>query len=366
MAILIFVVVLAVLILAHEFGHFIFAKLFGMRVDEFGVGFPPRLFGKKIGETTYSINCIPFGGFVKIPGEDGEDDPLDDRDFTSKKKWQQVVVLAAGVIFNLILAWIILSAGFISGMPVSSTGELGEKAEQAKLLVVGVTEGSPAETAGLSSGDEIIFIESNGVRIQGEELNPETFQNTILAGQGEPVNILYKKGDDQDSLPIIASITPSFDIIPDRPAVGLSTDKVGIVKLPVHESLWQGLKMTFSVFTAVAIGLGTLVFDAFRGAADISQVTGPVGIVGFIGDASALGFAYLMSFTSFISINLAVINLIPFPALDGGRILFVIIESIRGKKISAKVSNILNFAGFVLLLLFMVVVTYNDIVRLIS
>jgi regulator of sigma E protease len=367
MAILIFVVVLAVLILVHEFGHFIFAKLFRMRVDEFGVGFPPRIFGKKFGETIYSVNWIPFGGFVKIAGEDGDAEGGDNRNFSSKHWSKQILVLVAGVLFNLILAWAILSGSFIAGMPLSSSGELGARTEQAELLVVGVSKGSPAEEAGIKVGDEILFVESNGVEVQGEELTPESFQNTILNGQGDAVTISYRsKNQSVEGLLTTVVVTPSFDVIPDRPVVGLSTDKVGIVKLPIFQSLVQGFLMTMSVFAAVAVGLFTLLIDAFRGAADISQITGPVGIVGFIGDASTLGLSYLLSFTAFISINLAVINLIPFPALDGGRVLFVLIETILGKKISPKVSGVMNLVGFALLILFMIVVTYNDIARLIS
>lgn len=367
MAILIFVIVLAVLILAHEFGHFIFAKMFGMRVDEFGVGFPPRLLGKKIGDTIYSINWIPFGGFVKIAGEDGDTEEGDNRNFSSKHWSKQIMVLVAGVLFNLILAWAILSGSFIVGMPLSSSGSLGARAEQAELLVVGVSKGSPAENAGIKVGDEILFVESNGVEVQGEELTPESFQNTILNGQGDDVTISYRtKSQDTDGLPVTVVVTPSFDVIPDRPVVGLSTDRVGIVKLPALQSIGQGFLMTMSVFGSVAVGLWTLLADAFRGSADISSITGPVGIVGFIGDASTLGLSYLLTFTAFISINLAVINLIPFPALDGGRILFVIIETIRGKKMSSKISGIMNLVGFALLILFMIVVTYNDIARLIS
>lgn len=364
MAILIFVIVLALLILVHEFGHFIFAKMFKMRVDEFGVGFPPKIVGKKMGETLYSLNLIPFGGFVKIFGENPEDGVNDERSFTSKSKWAQGAVLLAGVLFNILFAWGLLTSGFMTGMPVSDFGRYSDLLTKSSLTVVSVVAGSPAEEAGLKPASEILFVESNQKKFQGDDITAEKFQEIILNGQGEDVTILYRNPNESENK--LAVITPSFDIVEDKPAIGVSTDRIGVLKLPFFQSLKEGAYMTGSVFKSVLVGFFDLIKDAVTGNADIRQVTGPVGIIGFIGDASRLGFAYLLSFTAFISINLAVINLIPFPALDGGRVLFVVIEAVRGKNINPKVANILNFIGFVLLMALMVVVTYNDIARLVS
>ncbi|MEK7120750.1 MAG: site-2 protease family protein, partial [Patescibacteria group bacterium] len=309
-------------------------------------------------------NSIPFGGFVKIFGENPEDGVSDPKSFTSKSKWAQVMVLVAGVLFNMIFAWLLLTGGFLTGMPVSDVGRYSALLFKSNLTIVSVVEGSPAEKAGLKPAGEILFVESNQKKFQAEDLTPETFQEIILNGQGEDVSLLYRNPNETENR--LAVITPSFDIIDDKPAIGVSTDRIGVLKLPFWQSLKEGLYMTGSVFSSVVSGFFTLVKDALSGNADIREVTGPVGIIGFIGDASALGFAYLVSFTAFISINLAVINLIPFPALDGGRILFVIIEVIRGKNISPKVANVLNLVGFILLMALMVVVTYNDIARLVS
>jgi regulator of sigma E protease len=362
MAILIFVVVLALLILFHELGHFIFAKMAKMRVDEFGIGFPPRILSKQIGETKYSLNAIPFGGFVKILGENPEEGDTDERRFSAKGKHLQILVLAGGVLFNLLLAWVLLIAGFTMGMPVSATGEYQDRATDQRMLIVSVLSNSPAQEAGLVVGDEILMLETGGQRIEGENLTPESFTNSIALGGGEDVTILFKR--DGPDVNHSAVIKPTYDINPDRPIIGVTADQIGLVKLSIFEAIYKAFKMTFVVFGAVIAGLFSLIINAFSGGADLSQITGPVGIVGFIGDASALGFVYLLSFTAFISINLAVINLIPFPALDGGRILFVIIEAIKGSPISSKVANSLNVIGFLLLMLLMIVVTYNDIIKL--
>jgi len=362
MSILIFIIVLAILILAHEFGHFSFAKFFNMRVDEFGIGFPPRLFGKKRGETLYSVNAIPFGGFVKIFGENPDEttDGGDKRSFVNQHWGRQMAVLVAGVFFNLVLAYLLLSFGFMYGLPASAGDATYGEVLNPKLLIVSVSDNSPAGQAGLRSGDEIIFAESNGRALQGEDLDSLKVQDLILLSDGNEVNFLYKRDGENKT----AFIIPSYDIVPDKPAVGIVMDNIGTLKLPIWKSFVIAFQMTGSIFYETVKGFGNLIIGAFQGEGGLSQITGPVGIVGLVGDASNLGFTYLLSFTAFISINLAVINLIPFPALDGGRILFVIIETIRGKKIKPIVANTLNIIGFVLLIVLMIAVTYNDIVKI--
>lgn len=364
MSIIIFIIVLALLILVHELGHFSFAKLFKMRVDEFGIGFPPRLWSRKKGETVYSVNAVPFGGFVKIFGEDsdGGQEDTNPRNFVNQSKPKQAMVLFAGVFFNLLFAWALLSFGFFYGLPASESLKDYGQVSNPKLLITSVSKNSPAEIAGLKTGDEILFAETLGGSLQGVNIPSEELQNLIANSDGNEITILYERKDKTNT----AFVIPSYDIIPEKPAIGIVMDNVGILKLPVWKSLLVSSKMTFAIFGATFTGLGALLYDAFRGVADVSQVAGPVGIVGLIGDASSLGFAYLISFTALISINLAVINLIPFPALDGGRILFVGIEAIKGSRIKPVVANTLNLIGFVLLILLMVAVTFSDIYKILN
>jgi regulator of sigma E protease len=365
MGIILFAVILAALILVHEFGHFIVAKRSHIRVDEFGIGFPPRLFGRKKGETIYSINAIPFGGFVKIFGEDPDEEsisgPDSARSFVNKPRLTQAAVIAAGVAFNIFFAWFLFSTGFVLGTPtpVSSTDSYhpGEIRDQ-HVIVMDTISGSPAEQAGLQIGDRIVSLKSGPDELR--EVSTPDIQNFIAAHGDEEITLFYERGDEFRS----AVLTPANGVMEGRPAIGIAMETVGIVRLSLPKAIFEGGKLTFNMIGAVAMGFATFIADAFRGAADFSQIRGPVGIVGLVNDAARFGLASLMSFTAFISINLAVINLIPFPALDGGRLIFILIESIKRSPINPKVANVANTVGFVLLIILMLVVTYSDIVKM--
>lgn len=360
MSILLFIVILVVLIIVHEVGHLLAAKSVGMRVDEFGVGYPPRaatLFEK--GGTKYTLNWIPFGGFVRIFGENPDDESLAGEDsFVNKPKWAQALVLVAGVAFNIIFAWLLITAGFMSGLPAPVDYDGAGEVRDAELVITSVLDDSPASGAGLQVGDVVTALVSEGDILS--EPTPETLQAFIQNHGDDEIMFTYVRGDGQYE----GSATPSTEINPESPAVGISMDMIGTLKLGIFDAAIEGTKMTWLVTKAVVVGLGAFFLSIFTGGADLEQVTGPVGIVGLVGDASTLGFVYLLSFTAFISINLAVINLIPFPALDGGRLLFVLIEKIKGSPIPPKVANMFNGVGFALLILLMIVITVNDVVRL--
>lgn len=364
MSIILFIIILAVLIFVHELGHFLTAKRAGIRVDEFGFGFPPRLWGKKVGETIYSINWIPFGGFVKIFGENPSDESdvkieTDrERNFQHKSKWIQAKVLVAGVTFNLIFAWILISLGFMTGLPTPvGAVKAGQEVVNPRLTLISIIPDSPAAISGLKSGDVVLELSSGNKILTAPSI--EGMQDFVGASS-QAIGIKIGRGDEI----IEKQISPQAGIATGRRAIGVSLDMIGTLRLSVFPAIWEGAKSTVILTWRTAEGLGKLVLEAFRGQADFSQVAGPIGIVGLVGDAEALGLIYLLSFTAFISINLAVINLIPFPALDGGRLLMVLIEVIKGRPISAKITNRLNTVGFVLLLLLMAVVTYNDVARL--
>lgn len=364
MTAILFIIVLAILIFVHELGHFIAAKTSNVRVDAFALGFPPKLFSwkPKNSETTYSLNLIPFGGYVSIFGEDPNEESLGgpdkDRALTSKSKPRQIWMLAAGVIFNILFAWILISVGFMIGFPVSQEAGLVDELENPALTLVVVLPESPAAESGLLSGDRIVEIKSGEETLVGSETTVKEAQTFITSS--DELSVTYERAEVIETVAVV----PEEGILANSKAIGVSLDVVGIAQLPMHRAVWEGSKLTVNLTRSIAVGLSGFVSDAFTGKADFSQVAGPVGIAGLVGNASRLGFVYLLSFTALISLHLAIINLVPFPALDGGRILFIIIEAIKGSPIKPKIANTLNIAGFALLILLMVLVTYNDIVRL--
>jgi regulator of sigma E protease len=362
MSILIFILVLSVLIFVHELGHFIFAKKTGMLVEEFAIGFPPRIFSFRKGETKYSIGLIPIGGFVKILGEEYDEGDCDEkpknyeRRFSSRPKWAQALVLVAGVSFNFLLAWILISFGFMSGLPVAVDQFENETVSNPELTLLNVLPDSPAEEAGLRAGDVLLYLETSFDSVQDIK-GLDRVESFIASHNGQEIDVLYKRGNEN----VLTQFTPKEGIIEGKPAVGVSFGMIGTVKFGVIRAFWEGAKTTFSLTIDTTIGLFLFFKGLITGSTDLSQVSGPVGIVSMVGEAFNFGIIYLLSFVSIISINLAVINLIPVPALDGGRLLFVLIEAIKGSPIKAKVANLLNLIGFGLLILLMLAVTFSDI-----
>ena len=364
MAILLFILVLFILVLIHELGHFFVAKKFGIRVDEFGFGFPPRakaLF--KRGETLYTLNWIPFGGFVKIFGQDPDDESLQgpekSRAMINKPKYVQALVLVAGVVCNLLLAWVLFTVGFASGMPTSA-GSLPEGAtlERPSLMITDVAKDSAADVAGLMVGETISGLSAGG-DVVTENITVEVLQEFVKAHNDESISITHNDGAGEK----VTLVTPTENEMGNK-VLGIAMDTVGIVKLPFFESVVEGARYTALTTKGTVVGFYMLIRDAVTGSGNLDAVTGPVGIVKIVGQAYDIGFIYLLSFTAIISVNLAVINLIPFPALDGGRLLFLLIESIKGSPINQKFANGANFIGFCILIGLMLVVTYHDIVRL--
>lgn len=369
-----------VLVVSHEFGHFIVAKLNKIRVDEFSFGFPPKLFGKKIGETTYNFNALPFGGYVKIFGENiDEADMLEvgfldeeknsgkvklaQRNLAFKPKYIQALVMVAGVVMNFLVAWLLLSVGFMSGLPTSvGTVPQGAVIKNQALTVTSVLVNSPAEKGGIKTGDKIISLETktDSTKLLSSNFGTETVQTFVKNHKGEKVKVSLVRGKEEMEVTVVPEISKQNTTA----MIGISMDTIGILKLPIHKAVWEGLKLSGNIFVGTTVGFYNLIRNAILGQADMSSLTGPVGIVGVVGDVAKFGFVYLLSFTALISINLAVINLVPFPALDGGRLLFLLIEKIKGSRIKPKVANIANMIGFGLLIVLMIIITYNDIVKL--
>lgn len=373
MSIILFIAILAVLILFHELGHFLAARSVGARVDEFGIGFPPRAwsFRPKGSETEYSVNWVPFGGFVRIFGENGlEDQPAGgpqadiSRSLTSKNRLAQAWVLAAGVLFNVLMGWVFLSIAFMSGVPTSVTPETRGIIGEPGVMILDVFDDAPAREAGLMQGDIIRELAWADPPAGGETRREASHdvagvQAFIAASAGTPLVMSYEREGELSTL----TITP--DINEQRKGViGVSLDLIGTVKLAPLDALLEGARTTGRFLVSITVGLGSFVRDAFSGTADYTQVAGPVGIVGMVGNVSEQGFVALLSFAAIISLNLAIINLVPFPALDGGRLLFIAMEAVTRRPLPAKMTQWANIIGFGILILLMILITVNDVINL--
>lgn len=346
-----FVVILGLLVFVHELGHFVAAKKAGVRVDEFGFGFPPRLFGIKRGETTYSINLIPIGGFVKIYGESGEGQG-EENSFTSKKGWVRALILSAGVLMNILLAFILLSIGFKVGLPTVVEPGM-ENVRDPKVQVLEVSDDTPAAQAGLEVGDEII-------NIGGQEVAEVTqVQKLISEAAGETVSVVVSRGGEEVTLEVAPRANPPEGEGP----LGIGLVETGIVSYPWYESIAKGFVTTFSMLAAIVIAFGGIIKNLFVGQGLAPEISGPVGIAVLTGQMAKMGFVYLLQFAAILSINLALLNILPLPALDGGRLLFLGIEKVRGKPVSPRIESIVHSTGFVLLILLMVLVTFRDVSR---
>lgn len=363
MSIIIFIIILGALVLVHELGHFIAAKRAGVRVDEFGIGFPPRLWSKKVGETVYSVNAFPIGGFVKIFGEDPNEESLKGKDssrsLTSKSRLVQAWIIGAGVIFNILFAWILISLGFMIGLPYSvDDSKYGARVQNTNLTITQVLPKTPAEKAGLKGGDIIVMLVSGADTLT----SPNVPATQRFISSHDEMTLTYRRGAETKT----TNITSEENTTLGRRTIGVSMDIVGMLRLGFFESLSVGAQTTASITTAMAEGMTDFFKSLFVGKANLDTVSGPVGIVGIVSDASTLGFIHLVSLTAIISINLAIINLLPFPALDGGRLFFLLIETIKRSPIKPGIANFANGVGFLILIAFMVFVTFHDVVKIVQ
>lgn len=361
MGILTFIVVLVALIIAHEFGHFLVAKWSKMRVDEFGLGYPPKLWGKKIGETEYTLNALPFGGFVKIYGEDSDATSKDGaRAFTNRPRILQALTLIAGVAMNVLVAWVLLLVVLSSGAPRALTPEQVPDASNVELTVTYVVPGTPADSAGLKAGDVLLEGVYGNTSFSGGDV--DSFVDFVGSATDTEVSLIVERGNEQKEI----SITPEDGIVKGQGAIGVGLAVIGNITLPFHETLIESFVVTGVLLKDITIGITTFLYQAITFSADFSQVAGPIGIAGVVADAGENGIIPLLSLTALISLNLAVINLLPVPALDGGRLLFVAIEAIIRKPIPASVAQTANAIGFLLLILLMIVVSISDIGKLLG
>ena len=339
-----FLVVLAVLILAHEFGHFITARLSKVTVEEFGIGFPPRLFSFKRGETIYSLNAIPLGGFTKMMGEE---DPTLPGSLASKRIATRVLVLSAGSLMNLLLPIFLFSLAFM--IPHDMLLE--------KVQVQEVAQGSPAQSAGIEPGDTILEINGRPVKNRGD------VGYLIRLKLGSEADILLQKADLSQKE---VSVKPRWDPPQEQGAIGIvitGTDGTLIRESsPFWEAVPSSIRHCWEILTLYR---NEIISWFIKGTTSV--VGGPIAIAQMTGEIAKAGIVPLLEFTAFISINLAIINLFPFPGLDGGRLIFVALEWVRrGKRISPQKEGLVHLIGFIALILLIVVISYYDIVRIIQ
>jgi regulator of sigma E protease len=354
--------ILVLLIVGHELGHFIAAKLFKVRVDEFGVGYPPRAFLLgKIGETEYTLNWLPFGGFVRLFGDDGTEEH-GKGSFLDSGRHIKAIILVAGVFANTILAWGLFAGALSLGVP--RVVDSYNTNENTHLVVADVVAGSPAEASGIISGDEIISVrDETGSEIT--ETTPEGVANFIRARGGKQVFVAYERA----GTTTVVALRPAHAVISENvglPAIGVALVLVSNDALSFPDALMESGYRTKDAFKQVASGLWGIVRGIFAGKPNLSEVVGPVGLVDVVSDAVTHGFANVLALAGFISVNLAIINLIPIPALDGGRLLLLGVEAVRRRSTPKIFVQILNLLGVVLIALLMITVTYHDIARLFS
>lgn len=371
LTILIFALVLGILVFVHELGHFLVARMNGIKADEFGFGFPPRIFGfvkddatgryvfvrgnveVKSPHTVYSLNWIPLGGFVKIKGED-RDSVQEDDSFAGRGAWTRIKVLGAGVFMNFLLAWLLFSIVLMLGFPEQIDPAERGKYAKTNVQILQVQPHTPAEEIGLKAGDVILALDSVPVT------SLDLVSDYIGEHRGREIEIDIRRGGTELTL----SGMPRVAAPEGEGALGISFSETAIVSYPWYKAIQLGFEQTYVKTAEILRALGGMIASIFTGAKTEMDIAGPVGIVTLTKQMSELGLSYLLYFAAILSINLGIINILPIPALDGGRILFVLIEKLKGSPVSSRVEGYVHQIGFILLLLLMVLVTLNDIIRL--
>jgi len=371
--IILFLLILGIIVFFHELGHFVMAKLYNVKVEEFALGFPPKIFGVKKGETEYRLNWVPLGGYCKIVGEDGEekDNP---RSFGSRSLFQRFQIISAGVLMNFFLAFVIFSFIFMVGFPQDITGKdlsiikAGENSGQASIIVdeenaksvkdikiqiSGIIEGSPADKAEIQVGD--VIVRADDIKIN----SVEDLQNYTDENLGKPITLSITRGEES----LTKEIIPRENYPKDEGAMGVSLAQTAVVSYSFLEAIKQGFEYTVHLTIFIIMAFASIIWGLVTTGKTVAEVSGPVGIAVMTQQAASMGFLTVLNFTALISVNLAIINALPLPALDGGRMVFLLVEKIKGSPLNqvweAKANNI----GFMLLMGLMVLVTFKDVAR---
>lgn len=374
MAVIVFILTILFLVVIHELGHFLMAKKFNIKVLEFGFGIPPRLLGKKVGETLVSLNLLPIGGFVRLLGEDEDDrEVLDNpRSFAKQSVGKRITVVVAGVVMNLIVAWILFyivlaAANFTTQIPLMSPHKFVgvDQTDEYLVVVRAVENNSPGQTAGLQAGERISSVDNTPVYSADQLVNitkqnlgkPITLEVTDLQGQNEST----------------VHLTPRVNPPPNQGAIGIALDSYPVANLTYSTPLQKVLSGITQSYNLTAYSfeiLGNLIATSFatHNLAPVSQsVAGPVGITNIVGQILQLKnpLQTYLDFLALISLNLAILNVFPFPGLDGGRLLFLVVETITKKRAHPTLERYVHTIGLVVLIGLIILVTVSDVRKLI-
>jgi regulator of sigma E protease len=365
-----FLVVLSVLILIHEAGHYFASRLFGVKAEEFGYGLPPRIIGfvkegkkwkrvkakdrREYKNTIWSLNWLPIGGFVRIKGEqgDGEGDP---DSFTSKPVWKRFTIIAAGVVMNWALAAALFSFGFMIGIPAMIEDlPPGATVTEREVTIIDTVKGSAAERAGIEPMDAV-------VKIGDEEPGSiARVQEAIVARAGEQTEVVVRRGDREMTF----TLTPEYVEEIGKPGMGVALVDTGTVSYPPHLAVVNGVLLTGAYTKSVVLAFVDLFRDILNGGGEtVESVSGPVGIAVLTGRIAERGLLQLLQFSAILSINLAVLNFLPIPALDGGRAVFLILEAVRRKPVNRRAEALIHNAVFLLLIALIILVSIRDVGR---
>ena len=366
---IVFVLVLSVLVFVHEFGHFWSARKLGVKVEEFGFGFPPRAFGfyKKTdgkwrtvkgneevldaADTIYSINWLPLGGFCKIKGEDGTDKAQDS--FGAKPIWKRITIISAGVIMNIVLAAVIFSIGYMVGLPQGvDTADKNAIVSEKKIVIVQTMPDTPATKAGLKDGDEIVSIDG---KTFANDADLRAYTGSL---PGKEVVYNIKRGEEQAKDYYVTLNDKSG-----KGEAGIMIVNAGLVRYPWYLAIWKGVVTSIVTLWLIIAAFGEIIKNLVMGHGMTTEVVGPVGIASMTGQYARLGIVYLMQFTALLSLNLAVINFLPFPAMDGGRIIFLLIEKFKGSPVRRDWEATIHNLGFFFLIGLIILITVRDLAK---
>ncbi|MCR4324278.1 MAG: M50 family metallopeptidase [Candidatus Curtissbacteria bacterium] len=366
-SVLVFILILSILVILHELGHFIMAKRAGIGVEEFGFGLPPRIWGKKIGETLYSINLLPFGGFVRLVGEDPTDEKKNAKNsYYNKPALQRALVVIAGVVVNFILAVVIFyvvifSLGFKVSLPLLVDHDFKFVNQSKQVLVTNVAPDSPAAKTGIKPLESIIS--ANGEKVE----SIEELQSIIRTNRDSQIELVLE--DPANNKTRTVSVTPTFDEKVEAPIIGVGLDQLAVLRYEtLPQKLFAGFGHSYNTIAYSKAVFGELIGYSLknRDITPVSEgVSGPVGIASITSQAVKLGPLSVLQLAALLSLNLAVVNVLPIPALDGGRFFFIIIEAITRRRIYPTVEKWVHAVGFVLLIGLIILVTYNDILKLV-
>ncbi len=344
LTLIVFFIMLSVLVLAHEFGHFATAKLSGVKVEEFGLGYPPRIFSFQRGETRYSLNAVPFGGFTKLLGEE---DPTFPRSFASKGYGTRFLILAAGPLMNLLLPILLFTISFM--VPHDIVYE--------NVIITDVSANSPAQAAGIESGDVLLKINDREIKNRGN------VAYNIQLSLGKQIDFLILKIDGSEKT---YTLVPRWNPPQGEGSAGIMIDGENAVVKKESMPLWKAVPESTVHCWEIMILYRNEFTKWFTGAS-APQLTGPIGMVQLTGEVVSAGLTPVLELASLISISLGIFNLFPIPGLDGGRIIFVALEWIRrGKRISPQKEGLVHTIGFFLLISLILVVSYFDLIRFIN